>query len=312
VAGAAPTILALGGKHAIGPCGDLTWSPIGSASSLSQLAGVVASLVFAGVVFLLQRRAPDGRQDQAIALLISGFLTFALVSFMFGVVAGEQTCPRAWTEYMVASGGLGIGTLGLFTSLVWLLHVHEEANGLSFRVTTAIAYSLAATVGFLLVVTARAYLDDVAGGGPHWLASLLNVYVAAVVILVVLHLIFQRRLRRSAQKVVGVVAYVSVAYIVASTAVFGWVSGLGLKYWSGGVSGETAAGITVLALALPGLRSLHSWRPFRGHPFWPRQSLWTGPLRSCRRASSQRRTKRLWVAGSQRTRGAYSSKPKPR
>jgi hypothetical protein len=92
-----------------GACDSADWSPIDSAASHSQLAGVVAGLVFAGIVVILERQAPGRRPAEALTLFVAGFFTFALDGFFFGVVAGERTCPRAWTETMVAAGLLGFG-----------------------------------------------------------------------------------------------------------------------------------------------------------------------------------------------------------
>jgi hypothetical protein len=64
--------------------------------------------------------------------LVAGFYTFALDSFMFGITSGEQVCERAWTETMGAAGMLGIGALGLFTGLAWLLRLSLDPPMKSF------------------------------------------------------------------------------------------------------------------------------------------------------------------------------------
>ncbi|MCO8276157.1 hypothetical protein M1L60_36830 [Actinoplanes sp. TRM 88003] len=122
-------------------CTTEDWSPIGSAASHSQLAGVVAGLVFAGIVVILERQAPAQRRPaEALTLFVAGFFTFALDAFFFGVVAGERTCDRAWTETMVAAGLLGFGALSLFVGLSWLLYSLDRTSSTPFRATRVIVY----------------------------------------------------------------------------------------------------------------------------------------------------------------------------
>jgi hypothetical protein len=279
-------------------CDSLAWNPLGSASAHSQLAGVVASLVFAGIVLLLQRGVPAQRQTQAVSLLIAGFFTFALDSFLFGVIAGEQICARAWTETMVAAGMLGIGALGIFTSLAWLLHVHEESNPTAFRLATFAAYCLAGIVGLQLAVTAQDYLRDVLPDGhAEWVSVLVSGYPLCILALIGTHLVFHRRLRRLAERVAGPTAYITIGYVTLSVAGFGFFAGLDRNHWENGVSVELATGATVAALTLPALALITQLLALPGpmHPTKQANSALGAPDRSS--------TTRTRASGSTRAHG---------
>ncbi|QGN45814.1 hypothetical protein GKC29_02385 [Micromonospora sp. WMMC415] len=82
-------------------CEHLDWSPIESAASHSQLAGVIASLLFAGMIVLLTDRGKTIKHTYALMLLTSSFFILALDSFLFSVIAGERHAvahgPRLWS-----------------------------------------------------------------------------------------------------------------------------------------------------------------------------------------------------------------------
>ncbi|MGN9909895.1 hypothetical protein ACTMTJ_20315 [Phytohabitans sp. LJ34] len=230
------------------------WNPIGSAGLHSQLTGVVASLVFAGIVVILERRSPTRRSLEALALFVVGFFTFALDSFFFAVVAGERTCARAWTETMIAAGLLGFGALGLFAGVAWLLRAHGESDSMPFRITRVVAYALAVIVVGQLTVTARDYLRDVTGDSyPGWIGWLLNSCLALSVVAVAAHAAFNRRIRHLAHRAVELAAYVSIAYIVICAAVFGVLTGLDKSYWEGGTRPTMYVPVTLISIIVPTL-----------------------------------------------------------
>jgi hypothetical protein len=75
-------------------CRQLEWNPIGSADSHSALAGVLAALVFAGIVVLLQDHRRSSEHTRALELMSGALLALAFSSFLFGVVAGGQVCVK--------------------------------------------------------------------------------------------------------------------------------------------------------------------------------------------------------------------------
>ena len=71
------------------------WDPIVSAGYLSQLAGVLAGLVFAGIVVLLGDRTERAGRVRAAMLLASGLFAMVVASTLFAFIAGMSTCALA-------------------------------------------------------------------------------------------------------------------------------------------------------------------------------------------------------------------------
>ena len=235
-------------------CPEPAWDPAISSAAHSQLTGTLASLVFGAIVFILSKDVTARRtHGQAVALLVAGFFTFALDSFIFGVTSGERVCGRAWTETMVAAGLMGIGALGLFTGLAWLLRIHDADNRAAFRATTLAAYLVAIAVGFQLQETAHDYLHDTGAALPSWLQNSVSDYVLAIVIISAAHFGFKRILRRLAPKVVSTTAYITIAYAFVTLWLFSWASGLDPKEWQIGHQNHIAYIAVSLALGLPAL-----------------------------------------------------------
>jgi hypothetical protein len=216
------------------------------------LAGVIAGLVFAGMIMLIQRGTSAGPSDNALTMFIAGLFTFALDSFFFGVIAGERTCPRAWTQTMVAAGMLGIGSLSLFTGLAWLLAGRGEFDS-PLRITRVAAYSLSMVVVGQLAVTAHDYLRDVRPEGLYpWLDWLVRAWSVLVALFVVGHA-FVARLRRGAHRAVTHAAYLAIAYVVSCAAIFGLLTAVDRSYWAAGVSSGVLIAVALLSVMLPGL-----------------------------------------------------------
>jgi hypothetical protein len=124
----------------ISPCASTGWSAVSSALANATVAGLLAGFMLNGIVVLLSRQ-PDRAQRigyvQAASLLFGAFVTLGLDSFLFGLVTGDTSqvaCRRAWSEAMVAAGLLGLGTVTVVVSIVFLLGVFFEPT-----VRTAVA-----------------------------------------------------------------------------------------------------------------------------------------------------------------------------
>ena len=65
------------------------WSIITSSAANSQLAGVLAAVIFSGIVILFARRGP--RSTQALGLFAVTFVVLAFDSYLFGTVTGLST-----------------------------------------------------------------------------------------------------------------------------------------------------------------------------------------------------------------------------
>jgi hypothetical protein len=233
-------------------CDSVDWSPIASAGSHSQLAGVVAGLVFAGIVVILERQGPDRRSPEALTLFVAGFFTFALDAFFFGVVAGERTCPRAWTETMVAAGLLGFGSLSLFIGVSWLLYSLDRTGSTTFRVTRVIVYVLAFIVVAQLNATARDYLRDVRPPGQsRWLDAVLTGGLLVITTLIVAHAFLGRRLGTWSSRNATLAAYLATAYVLICALSFGLLTVVETEYWTGGTKAAVFISATLVSVMLP-------------------------------------------------------------
>ncbi|MFD0746451.1 hypothetical protein ACFQ1L_34880 [Phytohabitans flavus] len=155
-------------------CDTLDWSPIASAPVHSAFAGVLAGLVFAGIVLLLSSRSDQVRRTNALVIFGSSFLVLAFDAFLFGVIAGERVCARAWTETMHAAGLLGLGALGIFAGICWLIDTSDTTAGRMTRFYVTTTYVIAIIVTYHVGATAVEYLDSVAAHGttpPGWSES---------------------------------------------------------------------------------------------------------------------------------------------
>jgi hypothetical protein len=113
----------------ISHCASAGWSAVTSATANATLAGLLAGFMLNGIVVLLSRQPGPGQRVgyfQSASLLFAAFVALGLDSFLFGLITGDQTpvaCRRAWTEAMFAAGLLGVGTVAVVVSIVFLLGV---------------------------------------------------------------------------------------------------------------------------------------------------------------------------------------------
>jgi len=56
------------------------------------------------------------------------FFAMLIVSFLFGVEAGEQVCRRASSEAIAAGGLLGLAGIATFQAIAWMLKSFEGVN----------------------------------------------------------------------------------------------------------------------------------------------------------------------------------------
>lgn len=115
-----------------GTCIGTGWSPVESASANSQLAGVLAGFVFAGIVMVLTEGKISTLRVATLRLFIAGFIVLGLDSYSFSILTGdiaEGACGRVWTESLIASGMLVVGTVAVISGISWLLAAYIENQG---------------------------------------------------------------------------------------------------------------------------------------------------------------------------------------
>ena len=107
-------------------CGSAGWSAVSSAGANSALAGVLAGFMLNGIVVLLSRTITDIGKVRALGLLLAAFVALGLDSYLFGLVTGDKSCHRAWTEAMLAAGLLAVGTVAIIAGFGLLVAEYVE------------------------------------------------------------------------------------------------------------------------------------------------------------------------------------------
>ncbi|OBI81262.1 hypothetical protein [Mycobacterium sp. E740] len=111
-------------------CTSDQWSVLSSASSNSQLAGVLGGFLITAIALLFDKNSREG--VHTLALFSSAVLVLMLDSFLFSLITGTQvpdgdrrvTCAIAWTQGAVSTGMLAAGATALFGGLGWMLASH--------------------------------------------------------------------------------------------------------------------------------------------------------------------------------------------
>ncbi|HEX9833618.1 MAG TPA: hypothetical protein VGA66_11125, partial [Mycobacterium sp.] len=182
-------------------CTSDQWSPLTSAASNSQLAGVLGGFLITAIALLFDRSSRES--VHTIALFSSAVLILMLDSFLFSMITGTQVpfdgdsrgiCAIAWTQGAVSTGMLAAGTTALFGGLGWMLASHavnkvseqdaEDIGSYSFLAGLGGWLTFAAVMATTLILseTAIDYLHFMFGRRPEiWVTGLI-VTVAAIVI----------------------------------------------------------------------------------------------------------------------------------
>ena len=135
------------------------WDPIVSAGYLSQLAGVLAGLVFAGIIVLLTDRADRTRRLRATMLLTSGLFAMIVASTLFALIAGIPACALASVLTAPVVGLLAVGFLAILGGIASLVDTYDSDGGAA-RVTNLGTYVVA-----LVVVVFAAQVPQALTGG---------------------------------------------------------------------------------------------------------------------------------------------------
>lgn len=114
------------------------WEMSQAAAALSAVAGVAASLLFAGLLLILAVYA-DGNHEPAsqlraearraaLTLLLPNILAMFVASLLFGLISGELVCRRAAAMSVPAATLMGVAGVGTFIAISWLLSAYVADN----------------------------------------------------------------------------------------------------------------------------------------------------------------------------------------
>lgn len=165
-------------------CSNAGWSAVTSAGANTALAGVLAGFMLNGIVVLLSGMMTNIAKVRALGLLLAAFVALGLDSYMFGLVTGDSSCNRAWTEAMFAAGLLGVGAVAIIAAFGLLVaeYVDKKDKESTVMLTTLFKFlrvGVALVVLGLLFMTSWNYLYAVLGKGvPGYAKDLLWSYFA--------------------------------------------------------------------------------------------------------------------------------------
>jgi hypothetical protein len=175
-------------------CSDAGWSAVTSAGANTALAGVLAGFMLNGIVVMLSSQMRDIGKVRALSLLFAAFVALGLDSYLFGMVSGDSSCQRAWTEAMLAAGLLGVGAVAIISGFGLLVAEYvttadSEPTALLTTLFNWLRAGTALVVLGLLNMTSWNYLSAVLGShvpgyAKDLLWSYLGIGAAALVILV--------------------------------------------------------------------------------------------------------------------------------
>lgn len=254
-------------------CMSNGWSIISSASTNSQLAGVLAGFIFTGVTILLGRKVSSN--TRALGLLFAAFVVLAFDSYLFSLVAGgsaDPICVRVWSEAMPACGMLAVGGLSVVTGITWMLagqtSSHEDASSADDRDNSMIsldrlarfmALGVAIAVTLLLAATTADYLRVVY---PHhtlpelvWSVGMSPFAVASASIVLLWY-----RHRNPTSKVTSKISVISLTmasygvlvYAVLGTVFSGYIDNITAVNWRDSL-GFLATSALLFGLYIPSL-----------------------------------------------------------
>ncbi|MCX2936621.1 hypothetical protein [Mycobacterium pinniadriaticum] len=199
-------------------CSSDQWSMVTSAASISQLAGVLGGFLITAIALLFDRNSREA--VYTLAMFSSAVLILMLDSYLFSIISGtvvpddgdrQGICAIAWSQGVLATGMLALGTTALFGGLGWMLASHAVSKAADQHADELGSYCFLGALGgwltfgstmattLIMSETAIDYLQFMYHRPPGLLTSTAVTGFAAVIILVDLWLVATRTrtLRRS-------------------------------------------------------------------------------------------------------------------
>ena len=174
-------------------CASGDWSAVTSALPNATLAGVLAGFLLNGIVVFLIRGTETFEQVRALSFMFAAFVALALDSYLFGLVTGDRTCQRAWTEAMLAAGLLGIGAVAIIAGFGLMVAAYVDTDkirrgskSMLERLFRFLRVGVAIVVMAALFVTSWNYPDAVFGDSvPPYARPLLRACIGLGIVVLV-------------------------------------------------------------------------------------------------------------------------------
>lgn len=174
-------------------CASGDWSAVTSAGPNATLAGVLAGFLLNGIVVFLIRGTETFEQVRALSFMFAAFVALALDSYLFGLVTGDRTCQRAWTEAMLAAGLLGVGAVAIIAGFGLMVaayidtdKIRRGSKSMLERLFKFLRVGVAIVAMAALFVTSWNYPDAVFGdSAPSYAKPLLRVCIGLGIVVLV-------------------------------------------------------------------------------------------------------------------------------
>jgi hypothetical protein len=106
------------------------FAAVAAAPGHSQLSGVMAAVVFTGMILLLSERTSDatvpGARHNALVIMVPTFFGLVISSFGFAVTMGEINCKRADAATISIAGLFAVCAVGMMYALALLFDAYER------------------------------------------------------------------------------------------------------------------------------------------------------------------------------------------
>ena len=221
-------------------CQKLDWKSSSAAPTYSQLAGVLAAFVFAGLIFVIESRRRSAGGARSLSLLIPSFIVLALCSFCYSLVSGDQldeSCVRREVVATVAAQLLALGAACIGYCILYLVVDYvEDGDGSELGPFGEAAHSLSRTaatgtalvVTFLLAATTGGTAQLVVRGDGSVKVWMIALSVAAVVCAILGRAVASRPSREAPSSMyfccLRMASTGAVIYAIAATAFVGGIS----------------------------------------------------------------------------------------
>ncbi|WP_158708577.1 hypothetical protein [Streptomyces sp. NRRL S-244] len=211
-----------------------------------------------------------------LRLFIAGFVVLGLDSYSFSILTGdvaEGACGRVWTESLIASGMLVVGTVAVISGVSWLLaayveNVTPEQSALGHiqamrtveRLLRRSVYGITVMTVILLSTVAHDYVNVAFSGRPKpWWATWISPVYVLLVGAAMIGAVWQRQ-RNCAQAetnsdepsslALSIAFTGAVSYAIVGTGAIGFITSTPTSFWNP-IPGVVAFITVAIVLIMP-------------------------------------------------------------
>lgn len=134
--------------------------------------------MFAGLIALLSDQNPDRDRMKAVMQLTGGLFALVIDSMLFGILAGDTICTRAWALSLPANSLLAVELMAIFGGVASLIHTYDQEWHAS-RLANIGTYVVAALTMYYAQAVAITYTGTLRAAGmmppnPTWVRLILT------------------------------------------------------------------------------------------------------------------------------------------